>query len=100
MKITVEIPDEIVAGITAARTAFNDSQPDVNDEKGNSVDPKPGTFDTDDDYFAARVVGMVQSWADQHGVSPESEVKAKAEFLAKLRQDKRKTVGAAIDAAM
>lgn len=96
MKITIVIPDEIAGGITAAREAFNDAQPDVKDEKGNSVSPKPGAFATDDDYFTARVTGMVQSWADQHGMSPESEIKAKAEFVAKLREDKRASAEAAV----
>ena len=64
---TLDIPDAIIGRITAARAAFNATLPQVKDQDGNLTE-NPDCFLTDDDYFAARAISMVQSWANQGGV--------------------------------
>jgi hypothetical protein len=91
----VDIPDALMDGISAARAAFNASLSELKDENGNAID-NPASYISDDDYFAARAIRMVQSWADGAGVPQVAQEKAKAEFLAKLPPEKRAAVGAAI----
>lgn len=89
-KLSVDIPADLVKGITAARTAFNASLPDQS----------PDLVGTDEEYFSLRAIGMVGSWADEFGVSDKSQDKAKEEFIAKLPPEKRAAIDAMVTAEL
>lgn len=65
---TITINDKpMLLGITAAREAYNAALPNVHDEKGNPVDPVPGTIDSDEGYLQMVIEGAARSYAKQHG---------------------------------
>lgn len=78
MKFTVEITDPAkLAGITAAREAYNAALPeqfeDVKGEDGKptgerkTVEPRPGTLETDADYVQFVMEHAAESYAKQFG---------------------------------
>ena len=66
---TVETTDEAhLAGITAARTAYNNSLPEnITDEEGNEI-PNPDILETDADYVQFVMGKAAESYANQYDV--------------------------------
>jgi len=96
---TIKIDDAIAGGIKAAREDFNASLPAVMGKDGvTPVAPTPSSFADDAAYLSSRVVGVVQSWADQYGISTASQSQAKSDFLDSLPDDKRAAAQAALAA--
>ena len=56
-----------LAGITAARNKYNESQPEIiTDEEGNEI-PNPLFLTTDDDYVQFVMDKASESYAKQYG---------------------------------
>lgn len=69
-QFTVTIADApSLAGITAARAAYNAALPDVMDDSDppKPIAPKPGTLATDNEYVQLVMASAAQSYAKQYG---------------------------------
>lgn len=85
---TVTITDPLLlAGITAARTAYCASLPPTVDNKGVST-PAVCDLSTDAAYFAQRMTDAAQSYAKQYDTAGTK----KADFLATLPPAKQQAV--------
>lgn len=56
----------LLIAVTSAKDSYNNSLPEVLDKSGQPIVPKPNIFNTDEDYFDARITDMLNSWANQY----------------------------------
>jgi len=74
---TVTITDPaFLAGITAARNAYNDSLTPVRDKDGNVIGPSLDTITTDQDYVQYVMEKASESYAKNYGVTITTKEKA------------------------
>lgn len=68
MTFTIEVTDPShLAGITAAREAYNATLPEHRGEDGVVVDPNPNLLATDQDYIQFVLGRAAESYAKQYG---------------------------------